>query len=248
MLVKLLSDLHLHGSDPFRYVDHGEHVCVLAGDISEGMHGVEWAVARIPGHIQVLYVPGNHEYYGQDFDALNARFTHHNTKGTHVQVLLEKVFTYGEIDFVGTTLWSDFKLYGNQPRHAMEWRAGLNDSRWIRCNGYPITPTHFIDWNTRSIAFLRQVTETPTNNVRVLITHYCPDLSVAPKYRNNPLTPGFATHVPVDIHEKFAFHFHGHTHDSMNYEYPYGTKVICNPRGYGYENVGAFNQELVLDI
>jgi hypothetical protein len=248
MLVKLLSDLHLHGNDPFRYVDHYEHVCVLAGDISEGMDGVNWALARIPDHIQVLYVPGNHEYYGQDYSALNARFAHHNTRNTHVHVLLEEVKTISNVDFVGTTLWTDFNLYDNQVRAAVQWKNGLNDSRWIKCDGGPIGPQHFLDWNHKSLAFLQDVANTPTENTRVLITHYCPNLSVAPKYRNDPLTPGFATHIPVNVHDKFQFHFHGHTHCSMQYEYSYGTKVICNPRGYGYENLNAFNEELVLDI
>jgi hypothetical protein len=250
MLVKLLSDLHLHGNNPFRYVDHGEHVCILAGDISEGMHGVEWALARIPRHIQVLYVPGNHEYYGQDYPALNARFAHHNTLGTHVHVMLNSVFTKDnwDVEFVGTTLWSDFNLYDNPVRHAISWKMGLNDSRWIKCNSHTITPQHFQNWNSQALVFLKQVAETPTNKSRVLVTHYCPDLSVAPKYRNDPLTPGFATRIPVDTHEKFQYHFHGHTHSSMNYEYNYGTKVVCNPRGYGYENMSGFNEELVLDI
>lgn len=248
MLVKLLSDLHLHANNPSRYVDHGEYVCVLAGDISEGMHGVEWAVARIPQHIRVLYVPGNHEYYGQEYEALNARFSCHNTRGTHVKVLLNESEIIGDVEFVGTTLWTDFNLYNNKERHAYFWKNGLNDSRWIKSGGYSIRSHHFADWNAQSLAFLKQVAETPTDKVRVLITHYCPDLSVAPKYRNDPLTPGFATHIPVDTHEKFAYHFHGHTHVSMKYEYPYGTKVICNPKGYGFENLSGFNEELVLDI
>jgi hypothetical protein len=248
MLVKLLSDLHLHNNYPFRYMDHGEAVCILAGDISEGMNGVNWALACIPDHIQVLYVPGNHEYYGYDVDKLNLAFYNHNLRDTHVHVLLDKSYFTDEIEFVGTTLWTDFGLYNNPIRHALFWRSGLNDSRWIMCKDRSISAQHFLDWNARSIAFLRSVAETYTDKTRVLITHYCPDLSVAPKYRNDPLTPGFATHIPVEIHEKFQYHFHGHTHVSMKYEYPYGTKVFCNPRGYGVENHSAFNQELVLDI
>ena len=248
MLVKLLSDLHIHHNNPFRYVDHGEYVCVLAGDISEGMNGVNWALACIPDHIQVLYVPGNHEYYGYDSDKLNLSFYFHNQRDTHVHVLLDKSVTIADVEFAGTTLWTNFNLYGDPVSHAMKWRYGLNDSRWIKQGDRGISAQHFLDWNARSLAFLQSVAETPTDKTRVLITHYCPDLSVAPKYRNDPLTPGFATHIPVEIHEKFQFHFHGHTHKSMKYEYPYGTKVFCNPKGYGYENQSAFNQELVLDI
>ncbi len=248
MLVKLLSDIHLHGNHPFRYTDHGEYVCVLAGDISEGMNGVKWALACIPNHIKVLYVPGNHEYYLHDYTKLNTEFYLHNSRDTNVQVLLDGYVEIGDVQFVGTTLWSDFNLYGKPDKHAVEWYYGLNDSRWIEDEGKGIGVEHFKRWNARSLSFLRAIAETPTDKTRVLITHYCPDLSVAPKYRNDPLTPGFATHIPVEIHEKFNYHFHGHTHCSMNYEYSYGTKVFCNPRGYGYENANAFNQELVLDI
>ena len=250
MLVKLYSDLHLYYSNPFRYIDHGEHVCILAGDISEGMNGVNWAIKNIPSHIRVLYVPGNHEYYGHNYTLLNNKFIKHNRLNTHVTVLMEDVFTTDQwdVEFVGTTLWCDFNLYNNQPLHQEMWRTGLNDSVYITDRGKRITADHFKRWNKKSLKFLRRVAETPTDKTRVLITHYCPDLSVAARYRGDPLTPGFATKIPQDIHEKFKFHFHGHTHASMDYEYQYGTIVKCNPRGYGMENVGAFNEELVLDI
>lgn len=248
MLVKLLSDLHLGGSLPLRYVDHGEHVCVLAGDIAEGMWGVDWAVSSIPQHIKVLYIPGNHEYYGFDYEALNARFMHHNSLGTHIQVLLNDRVRVGEVEFVGTTLWTDFNLDNIPIRSAMDWRKGLNDAIWISRNGHCIGPQDFLDWNAEALSFIDSTNKNPLASTRVLITHYCPDLSVAPKYKNSPLNPGFAMRIPVHLHKEFDFHFHGHTHDSMDYEYPYGTKVLCNPKGYGAENWSGFNEELVLDI
>lgn len=248
MLVKCISDLHLHGTAPFRYVDHGEYVCVLAGDIAEGVNGLAWAMAKIPQHIKVLYVPGNHEYYGHDYALLNARFRAHNRMGTNVHVLLNETVTIGDVDFVGTTLWADFNLYGNQELYAKEWYLGLNDSIYIRNNGGRIGPADFIRWHDEAKWFIKNTCETPTTNTRVLITHYCHELSVAPQYRNDPLTPGFAVKIPVDMHEKFKVHFHGHTHASFDYETNYGTRVVCNPRGYGAENLNGFNDELVIDI
>lgn len=249
MLIKLISDLHLEASN-FRYVDHGEHVCVLAGDAGEGMRGVNWALANIPSHIQVFYVPGNHEYYGNNYPLLNKMFRDHNKKCTHVRVLMQEVITKDswDVEFVGTTLWTDFNLYGNAPLHERAWAQGLNDSVWMRNGDRRVNADDFKKWNKASLRFLKKVAATPTEKTRILITHYCFEMSVSARYRGDPLTPGFATKIPVDIHEKFAYHMHGHTHDSMNYQMPYGTKVICNPRGYGMENVGAFNGELVLDI
>lgn len=251
MLVKLLSDLHLHGNDPFYYVDHGESVCVLAGDISEGMQGVYWAEATIPQHIKVIYVPGNHEYYGRDYSRLNQKFREFNNFGnTHVKVMLNDTVMLNDVEFVCSTLWTDFDVYNNQPLHALAWKNGLNDSRWIKNCDEPIQAQDLINWNEEALEYIGRIAHQtrPSNVVRVLVTHYCPEFSVARKHRGDQLTPGFATKIPVHIHGAFDFHFHGHTHTSMDYEMPYGTKVKCNPKGYGYENGGAFNEELVLDI
>jgi hypothetical protein len=249
MLVKLLSDLHLHGNDPFKYVDHGESVCVLAGDISEGMDGVYWAVRNIPNHIQVLYVPGNHEYYGQDYTFLNRQFMVHNMNGTNVKVMLNDSFAIDGVEFVCSTLWTDFDVYNNQPLHALAWDRGLNDSRYIRVDARPLSHQDFIKWNKQAMRYISDMAHQTrlAETVRVLVTHYCPEFSVAAQYRGDPLTPGFATKIPEHIHGAFDFHFHGHTHSSMDYELPYGTKVRCNPRGYRYEG-GDFNEELVLDL
>ena len=249
MLVKLLSDLHLGGNLPIKYVDHGEDVCVLAGDISEGMHGVRWALKAIPNHIQVLYVPGNHEYYGQDYTYLNRQFQIHNTYGTHVKVMLNDSMIMNGVEFVCSTLWTDFDVYNNQPLHAMDWKRGLNDSVYIRVDARPLSHLDFIKWNKEAISYIGgMAAQTKSSElVRVLVTHYCPEFSIAAQYRGDKLTPGFATKIPERIHAAFDFHFHGHTHTSMNYELPYGTKVRCNPRGYRWEG-GEFNEELVLDL
>lgn len=246
MLVKVLSDIHLEAA-PFRYIDHGEHVCILAGDIGEGMRGISWALKSIPEHILTLYIKGNHELYGQDAVYLKRKMQEHNKLNTHVRVLDNEIFRYNDIDFFGTTLWTDFNLYGNAPLHGEAWRKGLNDSLYILNKGRKITIQNFIDWNKESLDFLEKAVSSESKT-RVLITHYCFELSVSQRYRNDPLTPGFATKIPMHIHEKFDFHFHGHTHDAFNYEMPYGTKVICNPKGYGMENSIGFNEELVLDI
>ena len=249
MLTKLLSDLHLHGNNPFYYEDHGEAVCILAGDISEGMFGVNWAVQFIPPHIQVLYIPGNHEYYGHDYTVLNARFSAHNLKETHVRVMLNDSKIINGVEFVCSTLWTDFDVYNNQPLHAIMWGGGLNDSRYIKVDARQLNHLDFIKWNSEALSYIGDMAHQtrPAEMVRVLVTHYCPEFSVAAHYRGNPLTPGFATKIPLHIHGAFDFHFHGHTHDCMDYKTPQGVKIKCNPRGYLFEKSG-FNEALVLDL
>ncbi len=241
MLIKILSDLHLHPThNNYSYVDHGERVCILAGDIAEGMRGVNWALSNIPNHIEVLYVPGNHEYYGHDYFELNKDFERFNSEVWNVRVLLNELVEVDDITFAGSTLWTDFKLY-NDPLSALQWKYGLNDSRWIKFRQCAMSAQDFIDLNNESLSFLKKV------NADVLITHYAPEFSESPQWKNHPLTPGFLTKVPPNIHRKFKYHIHGHTHTSFDYETPYGTQVICNPHGYGYEN-STFNGELVINI
>lgn len=242
MLVKCMSDLHWHASgNDHKYVDHGESVCILAGDIAEGLRGVNWALYTIPKHIKVLYVPGNHEYYGNEYFALNERFREHNSKNTHVTVLLNDTIEIGGIVFAGTTLWSDFNVYKTQEAAKVHWRNGLNDHTWIKYGDNRIEADDFIFLYDESLAFLSKV------DADVLISHYGYKDSESTRWKYHPLTPGFISDIPESIHSKFKYHFHGHTHTTFDYVKDYGTRVICNPKGYFMENT-FFNEELVIDI
>lgn len=247
MRVRALSDLHLnpmqtHGGFP--YVDCGEDVCILAGDIDEGMAGVMWAERNIPNHIKVLYVPGNHEYYGNDYQALNQKFKDHNTYGSHVRVMLNSIETIDDIVFVGTTLWTNFKLYHN-PLSPIIWKQGLNDSMYIRFNQKVLQADDVINLNREALHFLDNI------DGDVLITHYGPATSDITRWRGNNLTPGFMTDIPEDIHGKFKYHIHGHTHEALRYKNPGLPEVICNPKGYS-NNYGRENKDfrecLIIEI
>ena len=72
MRIALFSDLHRECStiELASYVKDAD-VVVLAGDIDEGLKGVEWAKS-IPK--PVIYVPGNHEYDYGNIPELNAAY------------------------------------------------------------------------------------------------------------------------------------------------------------------------------
>ena len=74
-----ISDLHREFFSPenkpadavvFELVSSAD-VIILAGDIDRGIAGITWA-GQEAGRLgqPVLYVPGNHEFYGHDHDAL----------------------------------------------------------------------------------------------------------------------------------------------------------------------------------
>lgn len=107
MKIRLLSDLHLE-TGPFTYQDCGEDVVVLAGDIGNGVAGIEWA-KTIPK--PVVYVSGNHEHWTFDiYENLDAMRS--AAKGSNVRFLENNevfITINGEtVRFVGATLWTDF--------------------------------------------------------------------------------------------------------------------------------------------
>jgi predicted phosphodiesterase len=74
MKLQILSDLHLEMVKPpysWRIPESAAEVVVLAGDIGVGVMGVKWAVGEAE-RLQkcAVYVPGNHEYYGERLNVL----------------------------------------------------------------------------------------------------------------------------------------------------------------------------------
>jgi predicted phosphodiesterase len=108
-----------------------------------------------------------------------------------------------------------------------------------------------IHWRQRHWlqAQLLQPWEGPT----VVITHHAPSpASIAPAYRNDWLTPAFASELPAEMFEGVDLWVHGHTHTSFDYRIG-SCRVVCNPRGYPLgpdrhaENPG-FDPGLVIEI
>jgi predicted phosphodiesterase len=113
MKIRILSDLHLEFQD-WVPPESDADIVVLAGDIHIGVHGIDWARRSFP-LTPVIYVPGNHEFYGGNLqsvtDELYARAKHFG-----VDVLDGRRLVIGGVRFLGATLWTDFALYGSDQR------------------------------------------------------------------------------------------------------------------------------------
>jgi predicted phosphodiesterase len=242
MKIRVMSDLHLRRKDDFKYNQLDEDVLVLAGDIGEGMAGIEWVGHQRIG-IPVLYVPGNHEYYGEDIGTLNAQLR----KVKCCNILNNQTLEIGDVVFVGTTLWTDFNVFGNQPLHAEITRRSLNDYVWIRRKQRRFRVQDSVAYNEVAIRFLERVlSKKDSTKTYVLITHHCAEWSIPARFRNDPVTSGFATKLPYGMEQEFKLWIHGHTHDAFNYEIG-GCRIICNPRGYLTE-VSGFNENLIVEV
>ena len=124
MKIQLLSDLHLETQPGFVPTPAPDaDVLVLAGDIGSYQPGSalpalgdrDFGLARFSPRqgwpVPVLFVPGNHEYDGLDFDDAHARLRE-TCERLGITWLEREVVVLGGVRFVGTTLWSDFDALG----------------------------------------------------------------------------------------------------------------------------------------
>ena len=109
MKIRVLSDLHLefHAWTP---PPADADVVVLAGDIHVGVGGIEWAREQFPT-TPVIYVVGNHEFYGGQLNEVLAALREAADR-LGVYLLDSDELVLDGTRFLGATLWTDFALYG----------------------------------------------------------------------------------------------------------------------------------------
>lgn len=240
--IQILSDIHFEfdrddGEAFARSVPVAGDVLVLAGDVVPLTSGAKfdrafrWFCKRF-GH--VVYVPGNHEYYGTSPARAESLLVTSAPCFPNLHVLNPGTVTIEGVRFVGAALW--FPPTPDEAQH----RKYLNDFRFIQ---------DFVPWvhetHAAHLAFLE-------DNIRpgdVVVTHYLPHpRSVAPQYARSPLNRFFlaADAAPLVERAGARLWIHGHTHHSCDYTVG-ETRVVCNPRGYPSEG-RRLNTEFVVEV
>jgi predicted phosphodiesterase len=250
MKLHILSDLHNEFS-VLVPMETDADVVVLAGDIAKVANGIHWARASFPNK-KIIYVPGNHEFYGTNrTDTLACMRLDAQYSG--VYLLDNDEVVVDGVRFLGATLWTDFKLFGDDTKldamHAGE--QGLQDFILIREGrlGY-FSADHSVKLHEQSLAWLIDKLDEPFDGKTVVVTHHLPSmLSVVERFKEEVLAACFASNLDY-LFGKMELWIHGHTHDNLDY-IANGTRVVCNPRGYvtrtHAENLD-FNPNLVIEI
>ncbi len=230
MKILILSDLHNEFSQ-FEPVKTDADVVVLAGDIDNGDAGVVWARQAWPDR-KIIYVAGNHEYYGGDFNE-TLTVLRRSAAAQDVLLLEEGEAVIAGVRFLGTTLWTDFEFFGadNKQSAMEEGQRRLTDFRLISYAAEQFTPAHAVGLHKRSLAWLTARLGEPFAGPTVVITHHLPSRkSVPPRFTDTPLSACFVSNLDR-LFGRMDLWIHGHTHDSFDYVAS-GTRVVCNPRGY----------------
>lgn len=140
MKLHILSDLHLEFGKWPKSVDVNAidaDVTILAGDIGVGLQGIQWALTI---DRPVIYVMGNHEFYGQRPMEYLWRKAREKVAGTNIHLLENESVLIDDpenpsnrLRFLGTTLWTDFCALGPDHQEACMEEMGrlMTDYRSI---------------------------------------------------------------------------------------------------------------------
>lgn len=248
MRLRVFSDLHTE-FERFDPPPVEADVVVLAGDIGTKTHGLTWALKAFD--VPVVYVPGNHEFYGGATPHLVHKLKA-MAAGTHVHVLDEDAVVIGGVRFLGATLWTDFQLFGRARRDdsGEVARAQMNDYRRIRTSPAfsKLTPRAVSNMHLRARAWLSTQLSMSTREPTVVVTHHAPGMfSIPLHHRGDLLSAAYASDLSSLLDGRAAVWIHGHTHHAIDIDVN-GTRVVSNQRGYPDEPAGGFDPTRVIEI
>jgi len=233
MKIRLLSDLHTEFRLPYKTQPfaqyRGEDVLVLAGDIASGSTNTMDVIRYFKnlGFPHIVYVPGNHEYYGTDFDDFNHKMVQKCAQLEGVHFLNPGSVEIDGVLFVGATLWTNF---GDNPFSQSAAKRGINDFRVIR--GFDVNrcaQTYY-----QHLDHIKYKYENRGDKKVVVVSHFLPAREcIAPRFRNGDLINDYFANNLGDYIANMSdtTWLFGHTHDATDITLG-DTRVVANPHGY----------------
>jgi Icc-related predicted phosphoesterase len=234
MKIQLISDLHLNAVNRI-YLNLDADIYVIAGDLAVDPKIAAKYIEKIKKakDIPIIYVLGNHEYYGHDISSAH-EYKSALEKLDQVYLLDNESVTIDSIEFLGTTLWSNL----DDPMAAYMVSQYFNDYECIRDGARPITPQATHSLHIRNIKWL--TSKLDGNSRKVVISHHAPSFECRARdfdYRTNSqyTTKGFCSNLETLIYQTQPLCWmYGHTHRSRCLKIG-NTRVISKQIGYEHE-------------
>lgn len=235
MKIRLLSDLHTEFRLPYKTASFsqykGEDVLVLAGDIASGSTNVVDVIKffKNQGFPHIVYVAGNHEYYGTSIEDFNTKMAEKCSNLENVYFLNRNSVEINGVQFIGTTLWTNFRDDWFAEKQAGRFIADFKYIRDFTTND--AKAAYLCDWD-----FISRETFKHQDKKCVVVTHFLPtDSCISDRFRDprlSDLNPYFANDLAKKIEGfKDVTWLFGHTHDAID-KVCGSTRLVCNPHGY----------------
>lgn len=244
------SDLHLDFGSLVIDNTEGADCLILAGDIIEfsqlvpksdlSYNYVDEFFKNISDQFkQVIWVPGNHEYYGGSIwqgPRIAERYLDKNGFG-NIKVVDNGVVYVNDIPVIGTTLWTDL---GNANPVVME-SVGRSMNDYVHINtkrGDVDVVLRPIDTYNMHMAAIKFLDETITDVPCIVVSHHAPSFACS-DYPPSMLDNAYMSNLGDFIldHPSINYWIYGHTHSRIEFDLG-ETKVMSNCRGYAkYEKM-----------
>src|SRR5579863_6766193 len=247
--INFLSDIHLEFLGyKWHLSETNADLIILNGDIGSGLRTYEWAIRESERLDKtILMVLGNHEYYNEDFTLSNRAKEY--VKGTNVHVLEKDVFEYRGYKIFGTTLWTDYNLYG-EPMQKIAMKAAsdfISDHKLITYENRAFTPEDALLEHKVSMIWLNSGLQTTAP--KIVVTHHAPTFHAGhPMFRGDMCTPAFCSDLEGFIIErKPLLWLSGHSHHVYRKQIG-DTLCMSNTKGYKNEGILHFDPELIVEV
>lgn len=263
MRIRQMSDLHLEFEPTFRpYNTDNADILMLNGDIcmaayltkspespyyERGQAFLDFFEFCSNEYEDVLYIPGNHEYYRGYIDTADDIIRETLSVFPNIHFMNNQSWEKDGITFLGATLWTN--VNHNNPITEQYLMGGMNDFRIVNWKkdsyGGRFRPSDAAAFHRRTLKYFDEASA-GLDNV-VIMSHHAPSFkSVHPKYHNDTqMNYGYFSDLDDFILDRpqIKLWTHGHMHDCFDYMVG-DTRIVCNPRGYNDENKYFSNRTL----
>ncbi len=230
MKIQIISDIHFElyyesynnqVINDLKINSENAELLILAGDCFHLSEIVKYLKIFSDMWENVIYVSGNHEVYGFDFESLD-RMKDFADLPSNCFWLENNEVTIKNNRFLGGTLWFP------KSEKSEKLKFFFSDYRRI----YE-TSEKFYERNKKTSSYINN---NITNN-DIVITHHLPlGELVSPEYENNDYNCFFVSDESETIYNnKPKLWIHGHSHQSVDMIID-STRFIRNPKGYIKEN------------
>ena len=254
MKIQILSDLHNEFYGNYmpipNIVSTDADIIILAGDIDKGTKGVVWAIEQSKKlNKPIIYVPGNHEYYGYEMEHLLVEMRW-EAEGTEVYVLNNNSINILGVRILGATLWTDYMVdpKTSQDKAMKIVGTSLNDHYLITYGNKKFTTADALDLHNQSKNWLETELEKDIKIPTVVVTHHGP--SSFCQHITFPLgaiSTGFHSNLDTLV-GKADLWIYGHTHSNLD-TIVQGTRLVANQYGYvARELAKDFNPKFIVEI
>ena len=252
--IQVASDLHLEftgmGCELDCVSEQARDILIVAGDLAEGTRGFDWLTYQTE-FSDVVFVPGNHEYYGHDIDEVDKKYRDFAAKNSRIHFLQQDTVELFGLKIAGCTLWTDMNGMSGWERRQVE--KGMTDfSGAITKRQARLTADIACGINMQHRNWLMG-----QQDADIVVTHHAPSRqSITPYWleHGGMLNPGFAGDSDdlIRLIEP-KYWIHGHMHSFLRYwhdEKINGTQILCNPRGYGgsYQERTGFSDNFMITL